>query len=71
MYCFVNNFLDEGQINQTISTGESSEPVPSRIYRPEKGFMEDKDVRSVKSCRLKLENDIEWLKDELKESRLN
>ena len=67
MYCFVNDFLNEEQVNQTISTGEDSELATARVYRAEKGFIEDKDVRSAKSNRLKLENDMGWLKDELEE----
>ena len=68
MYCFVNDFLDEGQVNQIISVGESSEPIVAKFDRGTEGSMEDQGVRSVNklSC-LKLENDIEWLHNHLKE----
>tara|TARA_Y100000310_G_scaffold13881_1_gene14178 strand:+ start:899 stop:1483 length:585 start_codon:yes stop_codon:yes gene_type:complete len=62
MYCFVNNFLNEEQVENIVSVGEQSQLELAKV-ESDGEFILDKEVGSVQRSFLNLENETEWIND--------
>ena len=67
MYCFVNDFLNEEQVQSIISAGDNGEFKQGRVDKDSNGLAVDKSIRSVSLCNLKFEDKVEWLGEHIQE----